>query len=709
MPSKEHMKCPVEPSEVRDRLLAIAHDAAWCWHETAQRPFAMLDPVAWESTNHAPIDTVHHAVNARLDAAAADPGFLKILAGAETCLQQERDRKRWFHSTFKGHDASVRVAYYCSEFAIHESMQQYSGGLGVLAGDHLKSAEDLGVPLIGVGLLYQHGYYRQQFEADGRTRVLYPRYRFDDYPIEETGVSIHCPIGDRHVEARIWKLLLGSTPIYLLDADLPSNTPEDRLLTEGLYKGEPQRRMEQQVLLGVGGAMAIEALGETVTVHHLNEGHAAFASIQRMAGMIDGGASIDEAIERIRASTVFTTHTPVPAGHDRYDPPAAVHAMHQVLQRCGLSPEQFVDLGRVHPGDHHEQLCMTVLALRLASHVNGVAQLHGVITREMWKDVYGLEDPEDVPIGAITNGVHPGTWMDPAAAAFWKRHIGLQLDRARPIAKAWSKATSVKVEEAWSLRCRMRKRLVDFIRERSIRQARAQGASPEEVLDAGEVLRSDALTIGFARRFATYKRSPLIFTDPERLAAILGDSDQPVQLIFAGKAHPRDAAGQEFAKKIHRMSRRPEFRGKVILLEEYDMRIGRELTSGCDIWLNNPIRPHEASGTSGMKPPMHLGLNCSILDGWWPEGFDGRNGWAIQGTPERKGNRARDLADAVALYEVLEDEIIPEFFTRNRKDIPRKWVTRSLRAASTIPAQFSTHRMVAEYLEQAYLPAHRGE
>ena len=269
MPPSSDMTCPIESSELRNRLLALAHDAAWCWHEPAQRPFAMLDPVAWEATNHAPIETVHHAGDARLDAAAADPGFLKILAGAESCLQQERDRKRWFHSTFKGHDASVRVAYYCSEFAIHESMQQYSGGLGVLAGDHLKSAEDLGVPLIGVGLLYQHGYYRQQFEADGRTRVLYPRYRFDDYPIEETGVSIHCPIGDRQVEARIWKLVLGSTPIYLLDADLPSNTPEDRLLTEGLYKGEPQRRMEQQVLLGVGGAMAIEALGETVTVHHL--------------------------------------------------------------------------------------------------------------------------------------------------------------------------------------------------------------------------------------------------------------------------------------------------------------------------------------------------------------------------------------------------------------------------------------------------------
>ncbi|MCH2160690.1 MAG: alpha-glucan family phosphorylase [Phycisphaerales bacterium] len=708
MPSPKPEAFP-EPSEVRNRLLAVARNVSWSWHEIAQRPFSMLDPVAWEASNHAPIETVHRAGEARIEAAANDRGFLKVLAAAEQDLEQAEHRTRWFQESGVGGNSNLLVAYYCSEFAIHESMQQYSGGLGVLAGDHLKSAEDLGVPMIGIGLLYQHGYYRQQFEADGRTRVLYPRYDFANYPIEDTGTSIHCPIGDRTVEASIRVLRLGRTPIYLLDADLAGNSPEDRILTEGLYKGDNDLRMRQQVLLGVGGAMAIEALGEPVNVHHLNEGHAAFAAAQRIARKVEEGHDLQDAIAQVRSTTVFTTHTPVPAGHDRYQPGDVVGALWPVLERTGLSAEAFSDLGRVRPGDSEEPFCMTVLALRLARHVNGVAQLHGEVTREMWKDVYGLDEPAEVPIGAITNGVHPGTWIDPAAARFWKKNIGLRLDRARPTTAAWAKAKTIDLQEAWDLRCRLRERLVGFVRARAVRQARERGADPEAILAAGEVFREDALTIGFARRFATYKRSPLVFTDQDRLADILNDPDCPVQLVFAGKAHPRDEAGQAFARKIHRMAERPEFRGKVVLLEEYDMRIGRELTSGCDIWLNNPIRPHEASGTSGMKPPMHLGLNFSILDGWWPEGFDGHNGWVIEGEPTSSSARARDLADAESLYEVLEDEIVPEFFTRNRNGIPRKWVNRSLRAASTVPNQFSTHRMVAEYLKLAYLPACHGE
>lgn len=351
---------------------------------------------------------------------------------------------------------------------------------------------------------------------------------------------------------------------------------------------------------------------------------------------------------------------------------------------------------------------MTVYALRLSDFVNGVAQLHGKVTREMWKDVYEVETADDVPVGAITNGVHPGTWIDPAAAHFWKKNIGLRIDRARPTELSWKKAKDVEPSSAWDLRNSMRARMVEFVRQRNVLQAMNQGAGPDQILEAGRVLSKDALTIGFARRFATYKRSPLIFNDTKRLAQILNNPECPVQIIFAGKAHPRDQGGQEFARTIHRMSRKPEFHGKVILLEEYDMRIGRELTSGCDVWLNNPIRPHEASGTSGMKPPMHLGLNCSILDGWWPESYDGHNGWAIKGKPNKAGDRARDAADADAMYEVLEHSILPEFYRRDRNGIPKKWIKRSLHAASTIPTQFSTHRMVWEYLENAYLPAHRN-
>ena len=697
------------PDDLVSRLLALAEDLGWSWRELAQRPYAMLDPVAWEASNHAPIETVLRTSHARIEAAAADPIFLEVLEEAERLLAAARRDAKWFPSNHRGRDRRLKVGYYCSEFAIHESMQQYSGGLGVLAGDHVKSAEQLGVPLVGVGLLYRHGYYRQQFEADGRQRVLYPHYDFDRYPIEETGVSVACPIGRRTVVARIMRLSLGENSLLLLDADLPENRAADRLLTEGLYKGEPDLRMRQQVLLGVGGAMALESMDEPVTVHHLNEGHAAFAALERVARIVENGGDLAGAMEKVRSSTVFTTHTPVPAGHDRYQPRAAAAAMSTILKRAGLTPRAFADLGRERPGDHDEPLCMTILALRLSAHVNGVAGLHGEVSREMWQGVYPeATKVDDVPIGSITNGVHPGTWMDPAAEAFWRRTIRLRPEIARPIEKAWSKATSVDPAAAWELRNQMRSKLVTFIRERARRQVVERGGSPERTLAAGQVLREDALTIGFARRFATYKRAPLIFRDRKRLARILNHPEMPVQLVFAGKAHPRDEGGQAYARTIFRMSQRPEFRGKVVLLQEYDMRIGRELTSGCDVWLNNPIRPHEASGTSGMKPPMHLGINCSILDGWWPEGFDGRNGFAIVGEPKRSGDAARDAADATALYEILEDHLVPEFYDRNRGGVPKRWMRRALRSAATIPPAFSTHRMVADYVEQAYLPANRG-
>ncbi len=695
-------------ASIHDRLLEIAHDVCWSWHELLQRPFAMLNPASWEYTNHSPIETINATSPARMAAIVEDKKFALVLDTAEKHLKDIRSRERWFKSKVKGKDRSLRVAYYCSEFAIHESMQQYSGGLGVLAGDHIKSSEDLGIPITGVGLLYRHGYYRQQFTPEGRTKVMYPKYDFDSYPIEETGTAIECPIGNRFVKAKVWKLMLGATPIYLLDTDLQENRPHDRLLTEGLYKGEPELRMKQQVLLGVGGAKALEKMNAGITVHHLNEGHAAFAGFERIAQRVESGESLQNAIDCVRRTTAFTTHTPVPAGHDRYEPKAATRVMQSVLKRAGISSRQFVNLGRVQPGDSSEHICMTVLALRLAEFVNGVAQLHGKVTREMWQDVYEAKSPEDVPVGAITNGVHPGTWIDPTAAHFWKKNIGLRIERARPTEHAWKKAKDVDPVAAWDLRNTLRTRMVEFIRQRNVLQTMGEGAQPEDVLSAGNVLSTTALTIGFARRFATYKRSPLIFNDRKRLAALLNNPERPVQIVFAGKAHPRDQEGQEFARTIHRMSRTPEFHGKVILLEEYDMRIGRELTSGCDVWLNNPIRPHEASGTSGMKPPMHLGLNCSILDGWWPEGFDGRNGWAITGMPKKAGDRARDQADAEAMYEILEHSIIPEFYTRGRNGVPKKWITRALRGASAIPTQFSTHRMVWEYLERSYLPAHRN-
>jgi len=455
--------------------------------------------------------------------------------------------------------------------------------------------------------------------------------------------------------------------------------------------------------------MALEALKEPVTVFHLNEGHAAFCCIERVARLVELGVPLDAARARVRATTVFTTHTPVPAGHDRYDAAHVAHALQGVLDRAGLDASQFADLGRERPGDAQETFCMTVLALRHAEFVNGVAELHARVSRDMWKTVFHTSDAKKVPIAHITNGVHPRTWMHPQAEDFWRRQIELHLDDATPAISRWANAKDADSEAFWELRDSLRQQLVHFVRERAARAARKRGDGADAIAEALSMFREDALTIGFARRFATYKRAPLIFRDLRRLMRLISDDERPLQIVFAGKAHPRDKGGQDFARTVFEMTRQEGLRGKVMLIEEYDMHVGRALVSGCDVWLNNPIRPHEASGTSGMKPPMHGGINCSILDGWWPEGYDGKNGWAIGDADESETDvNRRDAKDAASLYDLLEFEILPEFFDRNRKGLPTKWIRRALRSASTVPSVFNTHRMVGEYLQKFYLAANRG-
>jgi starch phosphorylase len=459
------------------------------------------------------------------------------------------------------------------------------------------------------------------------------------------------------------------------------------------------------VLLGVGGVMALKALGIKASVFHLNEGHAAFASVTRLAQMRRRGQPLEDALAVIRRSTVFTTHTPVPAGHDRYDARMVADALEPCWREAGLGRRAFLDMGSENPSDPKAPFCMTVLALRTAEHVNGVAALHGRVSREMWQGVYGVQDPALVPIGHVTNGVHSRTWLAPAAEAFWKRTVGLDLDTVEQGRDPWAGVLSAPPEAFWAMRHELRTRLVQFIRQRLARQATRRGETPEQVLRAQQSFRPDALTIGFARRFATYKRAPLIFREPERLHRILADAARPVQIVFAGKAHPRDRDGQAYAQQVHRWARENGFEGRVALIEEYDMHVGRMLVSGCDVWLNNPLRPHEASGTSGMKPPMHGGINLSILDGWWPEGFDGTNGWAIGDGSEGSDRERQDGLDAESLYGLLEREVVPEFYARDAAGLPQAWIRRALRSAATVPGRFSTHRMVAEYLEKSYLPA----
>lgn len=688
------------PKILVKRLHALALDLRWTWCPATQRAFAAVDPREWEATQHAPLEVLRRVSAARLEACAEDPAFGKLLEAAEAAREAYYGATTWWDRKKRAKAPRARIAYFCSEFAIHESLQQYSGGLGVLAGDHVKSASDLGVPFVGVGLLYRHGYYVQELRADGTTRVLYPHVDFGDLPITDTGVEITCPVGGKDVRAKVWRQQVGRVPLLLLDADIEGEPKAHRELTQGLYKGEPDLRLRQQVLLGVGGVRALEAMRMKPTVVHLNEGHAAFASVERLRALVEKGKGLDKALEEVRRSTVFTTHTPVPAGHDRYGVKDVAKYMRGHLKALGLSTEAFADLARERPGDKLEPFCMTVLGLRTAGRVNGVAALHGQVSREMWIGAYpGAKSFDEVPIGHITNGVHVRTWLAPEADALYAKYLKVRWNQADPAANPWAKAEKIPLADLWALRKVLRAKLVHFVRERLARQAQRRGESTDE---AWRTFDEDALTLGFARRFATYKRAPLIFREAKRLAALLNDPERPVQIVFAGKAHPRDEGGQELARVIHAHARQAGFRGRVALIEEYDMQVGRMLTSGCDVWLNNPIRPNEASGTSGMKPPLHGGLNASILDGWWPEGFDGTNGWAIGDGRELPDRSEQDAYDARALVELLEQEIVPLFYERGADGLPTGWLEKARRSLVTVPGTFNTHRMVGEYVD-AYL------
>ena len=700
----QYQKLADDPRAIRHRLKSLSKDLWWSWNEMARRPFAMLDPELWETVRHSPFRLLQHLDANIYNSRLAEPSFREVAAHAISEHVDYHSCRTWYQANSNVDDPPLRIAYFCSEYAIHESLPQYAGGLGVLAGDHLKSASDLGIPLVGVGLLYQHGYYKQEFRGDGTTRVIYPACDFESIPLEDTGVRLDCPIGDRSVRVRVWSMKMGRVPLYLLDANLPGNRVEDRALTASLYQGDDDLRLQRQVLLGVGGFRALRLLEEVPTVIHLNEGHAAFAAVERVAELVRSGQSTEEAISQVRGSTVFTTHTPVPAGNQRYDADKMQAMLAPILEPAGLPGDFAVNLGRANPDDQEERPCMTILALNLAERVNGVSELHGSVSRDMWKEVYGTEDASRVPITHVTNGVHTGTWLAPVAERFWRDHIDYA-GEPQPEDPCWARATSVDPAAFWELRHTLRRRMISFVRRRLAIQSRRRGENPDRVVEARRALSDTALTIGFARRFATYKRATLVLQDPDRLARILGNESRPVQIIFAGKAHPADEGGQAVAQAIHEQCRDPRFQGKIVLLENYDIEVGRRLTAGCDLWLNTPRRPFEASGTSGMKPGLHGGINCSISDGWWVEAEDGTNGWTIGDETTASDEQAQDDRDANLLYDLLEHEIIPGFWDRDADGIPQAWVERGLRSVATIPTWFNTDRMVAQYLEWGYRPA----
>ncbi len=696
-----------DSADIFARVEALARNLWWSWNPAPQRLFAALDPLQWEATNHNPLLTLRSLPPERRATLVNERAFLNLLRDCEQQLAQYLRAQTWFQRTATPARKRMRVAYFCAEFALHECLPQYAGGLGVLAGDHLKSASDLGLPLVGVGLLYHSGYYRQELRADGSTHAVFPRYDFADWPISATGHTITVPLGRREIQAQVWQAQVGRVPLYLLDTDIPANKPRDRRITERLYGGDQETRIQQEIVLGVGGCRALTALGVRATVFHLNEGHAAFCTLERLRRMCVDGTPPPRARRRVRATTVFTTHTPVPAGHDRFGPALFNKYFGRLAEQLGMSRTELLGLGREDPTDRSEPFCMTVLALRLSERVNGVARLHGEVSRAMWTRVYEAARPQDVPIGHITNGVHSATWLAPEMRPLYDRYLKPRWVGAAPHDDPWQRAERIPPGELWHVRNLLRRRLVEFIRHRLRQQIQRRCGETQELLAALETFDENALTIGFARRFATYKRAPLIFRDARRLAAILNHPDRPVQLVFAGKAHPADAGGQALAQQIYRHAKRAGLRGRVVLIEDYDMHVGRILTAGCDVWLNNPLRPREASGTSGMKPPLHGGLNCSILDGWWPEAYNGRNGWAIGdgtmaeitgGTPVPH-RTAQDRRDAAATYDLLEHEIVPLFYERDARGVPRRWVKRMLASMKTICGHFNTHRMLGEYLD----------
>ncbi len=698
---------PLEP------LRELAYNLRWAWNHDTIELFRRLDSDLWETSDHNPMLMLGVIDQQRLEAAVEDAGFRAHLARVWRNFQEyvnNGDGSAWFGRTYEK-PAGPIVAYFSAEFGVTECLSIFAGGLGILSGDHLKSASDLGLPLMGVGLLYQQGYFQQYLNQAGWQQELYADNDFDNLPVRlEKGkdgepLTVSVEISGRTVWVQVWRAQVGRVPLYLLDANLPQNRPDDRDITDQLYGGDDEMRIKQEIVLGIGGYRALEALGLQPLVYHINEGHSAFLALERIRCLMrDHGLTYVEAREAAAASLVFTTHTPVPAGHDRFPPEMMERYFGGYYRELGLNREDFLALGRVNPRDHSETFCMTVLALRLAAHTNGVSELHGQVSREMWRGLWPGVAEDEVPITAITNGVHFLSWISRDMKELYDRYLGPRWREEPADRQAWNRAESMAAEELWRTHERRRERLVAFARRRLHDQVARRGGSPREIEAAGEVLDAEVLTIGFARRFATYKRASLIFRDLERLDKLLNNPERPVQIIFAGKAHPRDDPGKELIRTIVTLARQERFRRRIVFLEDYGMTVGRYLVQGCDVWLNTPRRPREASGTSGMKAAANGVLNLSILDGWWDEAYIPGVGWAIGRGEMYDDRNYQDQVEAEALYDLLERDVIPTFYTRGRDGLPRQWIDLMKHDISELCHFFNTNRMVAEYTQRFYMP-----
>ncbi len=713
--SKKMHRFTVVPSLTGElaALQRIAYNLWWTWEPDAIALFKRLDPELWHETRHNPVEMLGILQQTVLEGVRNDEGFMAHLAAVDGKLQEYLESRSWFDRTC--HDlAGMRIAYFSMEFGLHESLPVYSGGLGVLAGDHLKSASDLGLPLAGVGILYREGYFQQYLNNEGWQQEFYPENDFYNLPLhlerndDGTPRVFTLEMAGRQVRVHTWRVQVGRIPLFLLDTNLEENDPADREITTRLYGGDQEMRIRQEVLLGIGGIRALRLAGIVPDVCHMNEGHAAFLALERIRLLMEeSGLSFAEAREAVRAGNIFTTHTPVEAGIDHFPADLLEKYLGKFYRAMGLSRDEFLGMGRQVPLNHQESFCMAVLALHLAGHANGVSELHGEVSRRMWRNLWPELPEEHNPLTSVTNGVHTRTWISPEMAGLLVRYLGSRwLDEATD-PSLWRRVSRIPDAELWRTHQHGRERLVDYARRRLRDQLIQVGATAKEIAQADEVLDPDTLTIGFARRFATYKRGTLLLRDLDRLARILNDAERPVQILFAGKAHPHDHQGKELIRQLVQLSKEEPFRHRIVFIENYDMAVARHLVQGVDVWLNTPRRPMEASGTSGMKVAFNGGLNMSILDGWWCEGYQGNNGWAIGKGEVYDDIEYQNEVEGRAIYDLLEKEIVPLFYDRGADGIPRGWIACMKASLQTLCPVFSTDRMVREYAERFYFPASR--
>src|SRR6184192_2977535 len=690
-------------------LREVSFNVWWTWEPSARRLFRHLDPELWNRTNHNPIRMLQLSRQARLEELATDKTFLRELKQVFEEFEKYLTRTDTYGKTGAGSALQKPVAYFSAEFGFHESIPNYSGGLGTLSGDHCKSASDLDLNFVAIGLLYRHGYFRQEIDKDGIQHAVSLNQNFHHLPMREVrrddrALLVGVRILDRDVYARIWELHVGRVKLYLLDTDIPENKTEDRLITAELYGGDLEMRMRQEIVLGIGGVNALNALGIEPEVFHMNEGHSAFLGLERIRLLItEKKLDFYAAVQVAASANVFTTHTPVPAGNDSFPREMMRKYFTHFAVELGIPFDELFTFGqtRVNPND---PFSMTILALRLSRHANGVSKFHGGVTRSLWKDVWAGVPVQEVPITSITNGVHTKTWMAPEFSALYEKYLG-DWEEHLTDPDFWRRVTDIPGAQLWETHQKLKLRLIEFVRDR-VRVARERsGESPESIRSVNRILDPEILTIGFARRFATYKRGALLFSDQERLKRLLNDETRPVQFIFAGKSHPQDEGGKALIQQVYKFSRERGFENRMVFVEDYDTYIARRLVQGVDLWLNNPLRPLEASGTSGMKLPPNGGLNLSVLDGWWCESYNGNNGWAIGAEITGGVVDFQSEVDAGSLYQLLENQIIPLYYAKPDGKLPLAWLQLMRESIRSVTPVFNTHRMVKEYTERLYAPA----